>query len=244
MQLLLGLVAFLGQGTLPLLHSLLFAFALEATLRLVLGLFLSLIFKLLAPRPFSLTTQPLSCCLARHNIARLAETAFLTHFLVYIPDAALKLREARTSLDSFLLLLHLLHLPHDGRHLTLLSRQIASFAIPPQFLVLLPLSLIKLWARCLSFLSSLSLRSVVFGGVRRVGRSSLIAHCRLRAHYCRLELDYFRGLSRSLGRSPAPLTEKRRGPLVCRLGACQGLVLLWQEQEQGPGRQGLRAGPE
>ena len=36
--------------------------------------------------------------------------------------------------------------------------------------------------------------------------------------------------------SPAPLTEKRRGP--------SGIVLLWQEQEHRPGRQGLRAGAE
>jgi hypothetical protein len=87
----LGLVVFLGRGTLPLLHSLLFAFASEATL-LVPGLFLSLVFKLLASRPTSLTAQPLSCCLARrHSIARLAKAAFLAHFLVYIPDAALKM---------------------------------------------------------------------------------------------------------------------------------------------------------
>jgi hypothetical protein len=57
----------------------------------VLGLFLSLVFKLLASCPISLTTQPLFCCLARHRIARLAKAAFLTHFLVYIPDTALKL---------------------------------------------------------------------------------------------------------------------------------------------------------
>ena len=46
--------------------------------------------------------------------------------------------EARTSFDSrkFLLLLHLLHLMYDGRHLALLSRQIASFTIPPQLLFL------------------------------------------------------------------------------------------------------------
>ncbi len=48
-----------------------------------------------------------------------------------------------TSLDSLLLLLHLLDLPHDDRHLALLSRQIqvASLAIPPQLFVPLPLSL-------------------------------------------------------------------------------------------------------
>jgi hypothetical protein len=44
MLLLLGVVVFLGRGTLSLLHSLLFAFAFEATL-LVLGLFLPLLFK-------------------------------------------------------------------------------------------------------------------------------------------------------------------------------------------------------
>ena len=49
MLLLLGLVAFLGQGTLSLLHSLLFAFVLEATL-LVLGPLLSLLFKLFNSR--------------------------------------------------------------------------------------------------------------------------------------------------------------------------------------------------
>jgi hypothetical protein len=58
MLLLLGIVVFLGRGTLSLLHSLLFAFALEGTL-LVLGLFLSLVFKLLAPRPTSLSEPTL-----------------------------------------------------------------------------------------------------------------------------------------------------------------------------------------
>jgi hypothetical protein len=72
-------------------------------------------------------------------------------------------------------LLHLLALPHDGRHFALLTRQIASFAIPPQLFVPLPLSLIKLWARCLSFLASLWLRAVVVGGVGRVGRAALVA---------------------------------------------------------------------
>lgn len=49
-----------------------------------------------------------------------------------MPDPALKLRSARTSLDRFVLLLDLWH---DGRHLahTLPSRQIASLAIPPPF---------------------------------------------------------------------------------------------------------------
>jgi hypothetical protein len=182
MLLLLGLVGFLGQGTLSLLHSLLFAFALEATL-LVLGLFLSLVFKLLAPRPTSLSAQPLSCCLARHSIERVARPTFLTHFLVSTPDPALKLSRARTSLDGLLLLLHLLDLPHDGHHLALLSRQIASFAVPPQLFVPLPLSLIKLWARCLSCLASLWLTAVVAGGVGRVGRAALVAHSRLRAHH-------------------------------------------------------------
>ena len=42
--------------------------------------------------------------------------------------------------------------------------------------------------------------------------------------------------------SPAPLTEKRAELLDVEVG---GLVLLWQEQEQRPGRQGrLRAGAE
>ncbi len=181
MLLLLGLVAFLGQGTLPLLHSLLFAFALEATL-LVLGLFLSLAFKLLTPLPTSLSAQPLSCSLAP-SIARVAKPTFLTHFLVSMPDPALKLSDARTSLDSFLLWLLLLDLPHDGRHLALLSRQIASFVIPPQVFVRLPLSLIKHWARCLIVLASLWLRAVVVGGVGRAGRPALVAHCRLRAHH-------------------------------------------------------------
>ncbi len=181
MLLLLGLAVFLGRGTLSLLHSPLFAFAVKATL-LELGLFLSLVFMLLASRPTSLTAQPLSCCIARHSIARLAKAAFLAHFLVYIPYAALKPSGARTSLDSLLLLLHLLHLPHDGRHLALLSRQTASFAILPQLFVPLPLSMIKLWARCLSFLASLCLRAVVVGGVGRVGRAALAAHYRLRAH--------------------------------------------------------------
>ncbi len=181
MLLLLGLVGCLGPGTLSRLHSLLFAFALEATL-LVLGLFLSLVFKLLAPRPTSLSAQRLSCCLAP-SIACVAKPTFLIHFFVAMPDPALKLSEARTSLDSFLLLLHLLDLPHDGRHLALLSRQIASFAIPPQLLVPLPLSLIELWARCLSFLASLWLRAVVVGGVGRVGRAALVAHYGLRAHH-------------------------------------------------------------
>jgi len=154
MLLLLGRVCFLGRGTLSLLHSLFFAFAFEATL-LVLGLFLSLVFKLLGPRPTSLSAQSLSCSLARHSIARVATAAFLTHFLDSTPDPALKMSEARTSLDSLLPLLHPFDLPHDGRHLVLLSRQIVSFAIPPQLFVPLPLSLIKPWARCLSFLASL-----------------------------------------------------------------------------------------
>ena len=89
MLLLLGLFVFLGRETLPLLHSLFFAFAFEATL-LVPGLFLSLVFKLLAPRPTSLSAQPLSCSLAP-SIACLAKPTFLTHFLVSMPDAALKL---------------------------------------------------------------------------------------------------------------------------------------------------------
>ncbi len=181
MLLLLGLVAFLGQGTLPLLHSLLFAFALEATL-LVLGLFLSLFFKLLTPRRTSLSAQPLSCSLAP-SIARVATPTFLTHLLVSMPDPALKLSDARTRLDSFLLLLLLLDLPHDCRHLALLSRQIASFAIPPQLFVRLSLSLIKLCARCLSFLASLWLRAVDVGGDGRVGRAALVAHYGLRAHH-------------------------------------------------------------
>ena len=84
MLLLLGLVAFLGQGTLSLLHSLLFAFVLEATL-LVLGLFLSLVCKLLAPCPTSLSAQPLSCSLAP-SIARVAKPTFHTHCLVSMPD--------------------------------------------------------------------------------------------------------------------------------------------------------------
>ncbi len=179
MLLLLGLVAFLGQGTLSLLHSLLFAFALEAGL-LVLGLFLSLVLKLLAPRPTSLSAQPLLSCTLAPSIARVAKPTFLTHLLVSMPDPALKLSEART---SFLLLLHLLDLTHDGHHLALLLRQIASFAVPPQLLVSLPLSLIKVWARCLSFLASLWLRAVVVGGVGRVGRAALEAHYRLRADH-------------------------------------------------------------
>jgi hypothetical protein len=89
MLLLLGLVVFLEYGTLSLLHSLLLAFAFEAAL-LVLGLFLSLVVKLLAPRPTSLSAQPLPCCLAP-SIARLAKPTFLTHFLVSTTDAALKL---------------------------------------------------------------------------------------------------------------------------------------------------------
>jgi hypothetical protein len=183
MLLLLGLVAFLGQGTLSLLHSVLFAFAVEAALR-VLGLLLSLVFKLLAPRPTSLSAQPLSCSLAP-SIALVAKPTLPTHFLVSMPDPALKLSEARTSLDCFLLVLHLLDLPHDGRHLALLSRQIisASFAIPHQLFVPLPLSLIKLWARCLRFVASLWLRAVVVGGVGRVGRAALMSHYRLRAHH-------------------------------------------------------------
>jgi hypothetical protein len=130
----------------------------------VLGLFLSLVFKLLAPRPTSLSAQPLSCSLAP-NIARVAKQTFLTHFLV---------------------LLHLLDLPHDGRHLAFLSRQIASFTIPPQLFVPLHLSLTKLLARCLSFLASLWFSAVVVGGAGRLGRAALVAHYRLRAHhvYC------------------------------------------------------------
>ena len=89
MLLLLGLVGVLGQGTLSLLRSLLFAFALEAA-QLVLGLFLSLVFELFAPRRTSLSAQPLSCSLAP-SIARVAKPTFLTHFLVSMPNVALKL---------------------------------------------------------------------------------------------------------------------------------------------------------
>jgi hypothetical protein len=89
MLLLVGLNAVLGQGTLSLLHSLLFAFALEVA-QLVLGLLFSLVFELLAPRPTSLSAQPLSCSLAP-SIARVAKPTFLTHFLVSTPDPALKL---------------------------------------------------------------------------------------------------------------------------------------------------------
>ena len=41
-------------------------------------------------------------------------------------------------------MLHLLDLPHDGRHRSLLSRQIASFALLPQLLVTLFLSPVNL----------------------------------------------------------------------------------------------------
>jgi hypothetical protein len=168
MLLLLGLVAFLGWGTLSLLHSLLFAFALEATL-LVLGLFLSLLLKRLVSRTTSLTAQPLSCCLAR-SIAGVANPTFLTHPL---------------------------DLSHDSRHLALLLRQIASFAIPPQLFDPLPLSLIKLGARCLSFLASLWLRAVVVRGIGRVWGAALVAHYRLRAHdVSTVDVDYVVGLSK------------------------------------------------
>jgi hypothetical protein len=76
-------------------------------------------------------------------------------------------------------LLHLLDLPDGVRLLALLSRQIVSFVIPTQLFVPLPVSLITLWACCLSFLASLWLRAVVVGGV---GRAALVAHDRLRAH--------------------------------------------------------------
>jgi hypothetical protein len=75
-------VADLGSRCLPrmrdasLLHSLLFAFALVATL-LVLSLSLSLAFKLLVSRPTSLSVQTLSCSLAP-SIARVAKPTFLT----------------------------------------------------------------------------------------------------------------------------------------------------------------------
>ncbi len=84
--------------TLSLLHSLLLAFALEATL-LVLCLFLSLVFKLLDPRPTSLSAQPLSCSLAP-STARVAKPTFLNHFLVSTPDPALKLSQARSILAT------------------------------------------------------------------------------------------------------------------------------------------------
>ncbi len=96
----MGLVAFLGQGKLSLLHGLFVAFALEGTL-LVLGLFLFLGFKLLAPRPTSLSEQPLSSSLVP-SIARVAKPTLLTHFLIAMPDPVLKLSETRTSLDGFL----------------------------------------------------------------------------------------------------------------------------------------------
>ncbi len=97
--LLLGLDRLLGQGTLPLLHSLLFAGPLDATLWLGLGHFPSLLFKILAPRRASLSVQPLSSSLDP-SIARVAKPTFLTHFLGSMPGPALKLSGARTSLDS------------------------------------------------------------------------------------------------------------------------------------------------
>ena len=91
MLLLLGLVAFLGHGTLSLLHSLLLAFALEATL-LVLGLFISLVFKLLVPRLTSLSVHHLSkTCSLTPSITHDAKTTFLTHFLVSMSYPVLKL---------------------------------------------------------------------------------------------------------------------------------------------------------
>ncbi len=127
---------------------------------------------------------------------------FLTHFLVSTPNPALKLSSVRTSLDSFVFLLHLLDLTHAGRHLALLSRQIASFAIPPH--LPLPLSLIKLWVRCLTFLVSLLLRAVVVGGVGRVGRAALVA--RLRVH--RLDFISLKPWS-WIGRATGTTDEKR-----------------------------------
>ncbi len=52
----------------------------------------------------------------RPSIACVAKPTFLTHFLVSMPNPALKLSKARTSLDSFLLVL----------------RKIVSFAIRSQ----------------------------------------------------------------------------------------------------------------
>ena len=50
-----------------------------------------------------------------------------------------------------------------------------SFTIPSQLFVPLPLSLIKLGARYLSFLASLWLNTVVVGGVDRVWGAALVA---------------------------------------------------------------------
>ncbi len=147
MLLLLGLDSFLGQGTLPLLHNLLFAFALEATLWLVLGLFPSLVFKLLAPRRASLSAQSLSClsCSLAPSIACVAKPTVLTHLLVSVPapQAALKLREVRTSLDS-------LPLCTDARPTELLA--LASLVVVRA--VSLPLCLMTPLVRYRSFLVS------------------------------------------------------------------------------------------
>ena len=89
MLLLLDLVTFLGRGTLSLLHILLFTLDFDDTL-LVLGLFLSLLFKILVSRPTSLTVQPMSSCLAP-SIAHVVNPTFLTHLLVSMTDPDLKL---------------------------------------------------------------------------------------------------------------------------------------------------------
>ena len=64
-----GLVAFLGRRTLSLLHSLLFPVPFDANL-FVLSLFLSIVFKLFASRPTSLTVQSLSSPLPTSHTSR------------------------------------------------------------------------------------------------------------------------------------------------------------------------------
>jgi hypothetical protein len=78
------------------------------------------------PSPRSPCPVPLPPALHASRDRRFSPT-----FFVFMSDPAFLLSEARTSLDNFLLCLHLPDLPHDDRHLALLSRQIVSFDIPP-----------------------------------------------------------------------------------------------------------------
>jgi hypothetical protein len=70
MLLLFCFVAFLGRGTLSLLHSLFFVVAFEAALFIVLGVFVFFVFKLLAPRPTPLRAAPVLVPRPRHRPRR------------------------------------------------------------------------------------------------------------------------------------------------------------------------------
>ncbi len=78
---------------------------------------------------------------------------------------------------------------YNGHHslalLSLLLRQIACFAVPPQFLVPRP-SLLKFGTRCPGSLALLC-TVVVVVVVKRIERAALVARCWLRAHHISID---------------------------------------------------------